>query len=120
MKKLRPENYKHLLKVQNNIYNYACKATEDADRAKAIAESSDAFWRKDIALNHRLSHELIKLLLSENEEQFKSNLAVFRDEFDEQDLEPWFNTHADMYLELFELVEIDEAESGTTTKTSEI
>jgi len=106
--------------VQNNIYNYACKATEDADRAKEIAEHTDAFWRKDIALKHRLSRELIKLLLSENEERFNSNLAAFRDKFDEQDLEPWFNTHADMYLGLFELVETDEAKSRTTTETTEV
>ena len=93
----------------------------DTDRAKEIAAAQDAFWRKEIALSFKLSRALTELVLSEDEEAFNRKFILFQEWcLIRQELEPWSNIKGDRYLELFELVETDEAKSRTTTETTEI
>jgi hypothetical protein len=108
MKKLKPENYRILLRRIDDMKNYVTNKTIELDEQKRREDLYQKFWRSEIRTQYFLRIALIKLLLSNDETEFKYGVENLLEHFDLEDLGKWFNIKEDKYLELFELVEIDE------------
>ena len=119
MKKLRPENYKHLLSVKSKIDDYVTNESIELDEREQSEKRFQAFERHSLGICNAISRALLRVLLSENQEDFEKNLKELQEYSEEEDFKAWFNVSNDRWLNLFELVG-NEDNTGTTIKTSTV
>ena len=120
MKKLKPENYQYLLRRIDDIKNYVTDKTIKLNERIINEKISIRNERAHLNEMQSLAETLTLLLLSENAEIFQASFITFKKSFSQDTLDYWFQIKADKYLELFELVETDEVNTRTDSKTGEI